>query len=294
VFVGSNNLTVGGTETNFEASIRLDFSLPSDAAALAPFTNLWDELMPPNCPATNALSTTILEGLIADGVVPDERTMRLTNGAIGSSGKTAPRAPRSRLPVVPPSALPPKPTKARQAKTGIAPAPMTKKAPVSGPAVPPSSSAAQALAIQIKPHHNGEIFLSVTAALQYPSFFSFPFNGRTTPKRAGNPSYPQLTPDPIVNIEVFGASNTPILTRTAYALNTVYYEKKSEIRITASPLVGVVPDYSVMIISKSSVTGIDYEITIHTPSSPDYGAWVATCNQQMPSGGSTPRRFGWI
>ncbi|WP_080726128.1 phospholipase D family protein [Sinorhizobium meliloti] len=294
VFVGSNNLTVGGTETNFETSIRLDFSLPSEASALTPFTNLWDELMPSSCPATTVLTTAILENLVADGTVPDERAMRTSVATSGAGGTTAPTPPRSGLPVLPPSALPPKKKKPAKAAAGTSSAPPAVPSPVSLPTVPQSSSAAQALAIQIKPHNNGEIFLSVTAALQYPSFFRFPFNGQTTPKIPGNPSYPQLTPDPVVNIAVFGAASTPILTLNAYPLNTVYYEKKSEIRITASPLVGVVPDYSVMVMAKSSTPGIDYEITIHTPTSPDYAAWVATCNQQMPGGGSLPRKFGWL
>lgn len=290
IFAGSNNLTVGGTETNFEASIRLDFVLPNEAAALEPFTALWNELMPP-CPATRQLTPSVLDSLISEGTVPDERTMRMTTGT-SSGGIVPPRPPRSGLPIVPPSALP-----AKKVKVAKAPATSTATSSTSAsvvPVVPQSSSAAQALVIQIKPHHNGEIFLSVTAALQYPSFLDFPFNGHTNPKRPGNPSYPQRDPDPIVNIAVYGSSPTPVLILPSYGLNTVYYEKKSEIRITASPLVGVVPDYSVMIMSKGSSPGVDYDIVIHTPASPDYLAWVATCNQQMPGGGSTPRRFGWI
>jgi hypothetical protein len=85
-----------------------------------------------------------------------------------------------------------------------------------------------------------------------------------------------------------------MLTLTDYPLNTVYYETKSEIRITASPLVSSVPDYSVMIMQQSTDPAIDYEITIHRPDSPDYGAWVAACNQFMPSGGKAPRKFGWF
>jgi hypothetical protein len=153
---------------------------------------------------------------------------------------------------------------------------------------------ASGFAIQIKPHHNGEIFLSVSAALQNPAFFRWPFTGATTPKKPGNPSYPQLDPDPVVNIVVYGAPTTPLLTLSMYHLNTVYYEAKSEIRITAAPLVAVVPEYSVMIMQTSNTPGIDYDITIHTPASPDYNAWVTACNQTMPSGGSTPRRYGWF
>lgn len=56
LFVGSNNLTVGGTETNFEAAVRIDFDLPDDAPNLKPFTDCWEELLPKQCPATSVLN----------------------------------------------------------------------------------------------------------------------------------------------------------------------------------------------------------------------------------------------
>ena len=97
-----------------------------------------------------------------------------------------------------------------------------------------------------------------------------------------------------MDIVVFGRSPVPVLTRSSYALNTVYYERKSEIRITASPLVDVVPDYSVMVMERSSTPGTTYDITIHRPDSPEYPAWVAACNQTMPGGGKRPRKYGWF
>ena len=145
-----------------------------------------------------------------------------------------------------------------------------------------------------RPHHNGEIILSLTATMQNPAFFDWPFTGRTTPKKPGNPSYPQRIPDPIANVAVYGAELLPALTLNRYPLNTVYYEKKREIRITAAPLVPMAPDYSVMILERSDITGVDYEITIHRPDSPDHAIWLARCNQSMPGGGRTPRRFGWF
>ena len=286
VFVGSNNLTVGGTETNFEATIRVDLKLPDDDKALEPFGAAWTEMLPSACPATRKLNRTLLSELIRDGTVPDETTMR-TGRASGLGGSSPPKATRSGLKVKPPSALP-----ARK---------LSKKAAPAAPPIPSLPGAAsvdpntaQGIAIQIKPHDNGEIFLSVTAALQNPAFFKWPFNGMTVPKLGGNIGYPQLTPDPRINVVVYGGPAAPRLVLLNYALNTVYYEKKSEIRITASPLVSLVPDYSVMIMRNSDEPGIDYEMTIHTPQSPDYAGWVAACNQQMPGGGKTPRKFGWF
>lgn len=282
VFVGSNNLTVGGTETNFEATLCLDIALPADKTALAPFEDCWAELLPKNCPATAKLSRTLLDKLIQDGVVPDESAVATKTG---STAKTyGPKAPKSGLKTKPPSTLPGK--KPVKAKAGAIPS--TKLAKTT------EEYGTQGLAIQIKPHHNGEIFLSVTAALQNPAFFGWPFTGMTVPKKGGNAGYPQLTPDPRVNISVFGKGGAVVLTREDYALNTVYYEKKSEIRITATPLVNHVPPYSIMVMRKSDVADIDYDIEIHRPDSPDYGAWVATCNQSMPGGGQAPRKFGWF
>ena len=284
-FVGSNNLTVGGTEKNFEAAIDVGFDLPDDADALASFETAWYELLPPSCPATRLLTITLLSQLRADRVVVAEKDMRPNAGQDAGFGRSIREAPEG-FHVVPESPLPKKLLSSK-------PAPLITKG---GTPVGPDRSEAsvRGFAIQIKPHHNGEIFLSRTAASQNPAFFGWPFTGKTTPKKPTNPSYPQLDPDPIVNITVFGNASAPILTLNSYALNTVYYAAKSEIRVTASPLVDVVPDYSVMLMEPSTTSGLTYEITIHTPDSPEYAGWVTACNQIMPGGGKEPRRYGWF
>lgn len=272
-FVGSNNLTVGGTETNYEAAIAIEFGLPADADDLAAFDDAWTALLPPACPATLPLDGAALDRLVTAGLVVDERAMRAgrPRGDAASFGTARGQLFRG-VRVLPESPLPP-----RSAAAGNEP-----------------RHEARRLAIQIKPHHNGEILLSVRAAMQNPSFFDWPFTGRTTPKKRGNPSYPQRVPDPIVNVAVYGAARSPALTLNHYGLNTVYYEKKREIRITAKPLVPIVPDYSIMILERSDVEGVDYEITVHRPDSPDHGIWLARCNQRMPGGGRMARRFGWF
>jgi hypothetical protein len=289
-FVGSNNLTVGGTETNFESALQVDLDVIKDALMLKELEAAWTELLPASCPATRKLDALLLAKLVADGDVLPERAIRSANGS-GASGSSPRRTSRSGLTLKPASALPKLatgaaalslPTKGSSKKTAQAGV---------GATIPP---VARGLAIQIKPHRNGEIFLSVDAARQYPAFFRWPFNGATTPKKPGNPSYPQLVPDPVVSITVYGAGLAPLLTMSSYNLNTIYYKKNSEIRVTASPLVGVVPDYSVMIMEVSATSGVDYDITIHTPASKDYAAWVSACNQEMPGGGKTPRKYGWF
>lgn len=285
LFIGSNNLTVGGTETNFEAGVEIDIALPADAASLQPFLDCWVELLPAACPATSVLNNALLASLILDGTVPDETIVQQNKAAAQAKKGLAPKPPKSGLAIKPPSALPRK-------QAVAAPAGGAAGAAAGAPVITPYG--AQGLAIQIKPHHNGEIFLSVTAALQNPAFFRWPFSGLTVPKKAGNPAYPQLTPDPIVAITVYGAGLSPQLILPNYALNTVYYAKKSEIRITAAPLVEIVPDYSIMIMRGSSTPGLDYDIAIHRPDSPDFASWLAACNQTMPGGGQQPRKFGWF
>jgi hypothetical protein len=294
LFIGSNNLTVGGTETNFETAVEISCVLPADDADLAPVRAAWAALLPSACPATRKVDAALVAALAADGTLPDEAAMATRTGA-GTAGAGS-RALKSGLSIQPASPLP-RTIMERAAAAARAASLAAQAAPAPVPLVAVQAAApvrAQRFAIQIKPHDNGEIFLSVTAALQNPPFFKWPFNGWTVPKRAGNPSYPQLVPDPIVNLEVWGSGIIPVFRRDKYSLNTVYYRRKSEIRITAAPLVPWVPDYSVMVMELSSAQGIDYDIAIYRPDSPDYQRWVDACNQTMPGGGKTPRKFGWF
>ena len=282
-FVGSNNLTVGGTEKNFESAVDIKLDLPGDANDLVTLQAAWTALLPPKCAATRLLTPKLLADLLANQIVVSERAMHPNAGQDTRLGRKR-HAPPAGFVILPESPIPKK-------RLPSKPAALATTAPAA-----PSASVAnvRGFAIQIKPHHNGEIFLSRTAASQNPAFFGWPFTGKTTPKKATNPSYPQLDPDPIVNVTVFGKAPTPLLTLDSYALNTVYYATKSEIRITASPLVGVVPDYSVMLMEQSTAPDTTYEITIHTPDSPEYAGWVTACNQTMPGGGMKPRKFGWF
>ena len=284
LYLGSNNLTVGGTETNFEAAVLVEAALPADNAVLTEIDDLWNQLLPARCVATRRLDQLLLSNLVAAGDVVDEKAIRKTLNKATGAKKTS--TPKAGLKLKPPSPLP------IGSKTVVA---AQQAAPAPAPHAAVATPAAQAvgLAIQIKPHHNGEIFLSKLAVNQNPAFFEFPFNALTVPKAGGAP-YPQRLPDPVVNIQVYGAGGALLHTENEYKLNTVFYEPKKEIRVTASPLVEHVPEYSVLVMTPGETTGIDYEMTIYTPDSPDYASWVAACNQQMPGGGKVPRKFGWF
>ena len=105
-FIGSNNLTVGGTEKNFEAAVHLTLDLPEDAAELSFLESSWSELLPASCPATTRLDKAGLERLAADNVVVEEKSMRAGTGDGDSA--TVGRRHRSRLPIKPESPLPEK------------------------------------------------------------------------------------------------------------------------------------------------------------------------------------------
>jgi hypothetical protein len=276
IIVGSNNLTDGGLYRNYEASSRTVYALPDEQAALDKALSELKRFLQPIGPIAAALTPAYLSTLLALPEIPPEAVARRTraegiprrppSSVFGyESIPQAPKAPGWKLPSAPTTPLPvQEPTKT------------------------------DSLAIQVRAHPNGEIFLSVTAALQNPSFFNWPFTGKTTPKKTGNPSYPQIIPDPVVDIVVYGAAQAPQMTLSGYSLNTVYYKKKSEIRVTASPLVGVLTDNSIMIIRRSEAVDRDYDIVIHLPESPNYKPWLDACDQTMPGGGKQPRRFGWF
>ncbi|MCL2069638.1 MAG: phospholipase D family protein [Treponema sp.] len=281
-FIGSNNLTIGGTERNFETLVDLDLNVENDMNAITEIKSFWEMLLPSSCPITEKLDTILLNKLFEENIIIDEKSLQNKRKLINE--KTRKSNFFGRLQIKPGSNLPKNINEAiNKNRIKIKPITITQKnAIISG------------LVIQIKPHHNGEIFLSFVAVKQHPDFFRWPFTGRTIPKKMGNPSYPQLIPDPVVNISVYGNLDTPLLVLNNYHLNTIFYEAKKEIRITASPLVNIVPEYSIMIMENGREQGIDYEITIFTQDNENYDSWLEKCNQQMPSGGKQPRKFGWF
>jgi hypothetical protein len=149
--------------------------------------------------------------------------------------------------------------------------------------------------IQIVPHDNGEVFLSKIAADQDPEFFGLPFTGLTIPKTLGGRPYPQRLPDPIVNIRIYDAQGNIIEDRDNYPLNTVFYDVKSEIRITLSQdFVRKIEPFSVLVMRRTSDRH-DYDLDVFCPGTATYEQYLDACTQTMPSGGSDrARKMGWI
>jgi hypothetical protein len=283
-YIGSNNLTVGGTETNLESFIKLELDLPGDAETYSTFHSCWTDCLP----ISVKLDTQLLSELLERGLVWDEKRIRTRDSSGGTSDPMpAFDNPQQGLRLVPPSPLP----GGRRLSTAPKLPPRPELA-----IVQTSTSPAEALVMQIVPHDNGEVFLSKLAVNQNPDFFGFPFEGRTTPKFSKNPPYPQRLPDPVVNVTVFDEHGGRAAQHSRLGLNTVYYENKGEIRITVpQDVVAATPPFSIMVMQVGRAPGIDYEISVFAPGNPEYDRLLAACNQTMPSGGRpVARRFGWL
>ncbi len=292
-YIGSNNLTVGGTETNLETYVKIGLALPDETDVLSSILECWKDAAGSATP----LTADLLADLVAADIVPGESRMRRPASGAGEQGKGSPKSRKKlavpKLTVVPPSVVP-RDGIVAEMKKAAANAKLGKEM-AKAPLAAGSSLGAQVLVIQIIPHHNGEIFLSKTAIDQDPAFFGWPFTGHTVPKKASNPTYPQRVPDPVVTIVVYDDKGKAAMRYDGWNLNTVYYATKSEIRITVPPEVcRAAPEYSVMVMRQAEDVR-DYDIEIYVPGGPRYNAHLALCNQTMPSGGKTvARKFGWI
>jgi len=282
-YVGSNNLTVGGTETNAETFVKFELDLPADNQLVLELEDCWNDALRISLP----LNQFLLDQLVRSRQVIDEqlmhrlgalrkRSLRKQQGRTTATSQAPPSFPS--ILIKPPSSLPK--LSFQRKKTKYPPQPV-------GPLPPPAMAlpVVQALVIQIVPHNNGEVFLSKTAVNQNPAFFGWPFTGQTTPKFAHNPSYPQRVPDPVVNLNVYDSGGNLVVSYRSYDLNTVYYSKKSEIRITVpQDVVHNAPAYSILVMREAPQnTPRDYDIEIFAPGSTQFGQHLSVCNQKMGS-----------
>ncbi|MFQ5923091.1 MAG: phospholipase D family protein [Anaerolineales bacterium] len=283
-YVGSNNLTPGGTETNSESYVRLEIDPEEEREIAKALRNLWADSRSVAIPLTRKLKNS----LESDGVLLDESRARPTRPRGAPKERDGVRMSFPQIQVSPPSPIPARSLKKRKPPATKAPQPSPQASLAPG---------ARALVMQVLPHSNGEVLLSKTAVDQHPLFFGWPFTGRTTPKKASNPSYPQRLPDPIVTISVYDAAGARVVQHLNYGLNTVYYERKSEIRITVpQDVVQNAPDYSILVMQHPPPDqGYDYDLEFYAPGSSTYSSYLRVCNQSLPSGGKPQaRRFGWI
>ncbi|MBK8964013.1 MAG: phospholipase D family protein [Candidatus Competibacteraceae bacterium] len=300
LYYGSHNLTTGGTETNLEAGLCLNLDLPEDVLICDEAYAGWEALLPGQFAGTQKLTAALLGQLVSAGFVLDEtqaRTVTLLKPSRPENDEkrivlpTRGHNPFARLQPKPAS---PRPVANRKPRARRGTSSPTVNQPV--PQAATNTTTSETLVMQINPHHNGEVFLSKKAVEQNQPFFGFPFTGSTTPKKgSSNKPYPQRDPDPVINVVIYDTAGNQSFTKSNFALNTVFYEEKSEIRVTISPDIREKIDpFSIMVMRQSDTPGIDYDIEIYNPNSSKYQDFLAVCDQTMPSGGGQARKFGWL
>lgn len=326
-YYGSSNFTSGGLETNFEGGVLIDFELPNDQTAFNDLLNQFNVLSAPTCSCSTTLTPAFLNILISKNLLLDETiaSPRTTASAATPSSGATPSATSSSgalfgtIPIKPARPIPKSIMLSAASSSGIVinpPRRTSKKSSAKiakGISASTSKSAPKAsssyiipvvvdgFVIQVSPHNNGEIHLSKLATDQNAPFFHYPFTGMTVPKKPSNPSYPQCVPDPIVNIRVFDSTGSLVNTVLNYSLNTIYYTKKSEIRITITPSIlnglNLAPtaNYPILVMRTSAIPGCDYDLDFYAEGSTDYNNYLALCNQSLPSGVKpSPRKMGWF
>jgi HKD family nuclease len=320
VIVGSSNLTQGGLFMNHEAAVAvtLDLADSESAATLAACRSAIDPWQTVG-PACLRVDASVIQRLYAEGDLLPERaiaTARRVAAAVPRSGSSARTVGRSPLfgssgavsappvppplpPMAPPAVIapvaPPPPSRTRPRRRLAASTPSPGATP-RGVAITAAGAIHHALVIEVRPHHNGEIFLSKIAVDSDPGFFGFPFSGWTIPKRRGNPPYPMAQPDPQVEIFVYDQSGR-LRIHTPHSLNLVYYTPKSEIRITIPPEpLNAIPQMSILAMTRNPRQALDYQLDFYPPGCTDPRAQrlARRLVHQLPSGGAAiRRRYGW-
>lgn len=283
-YIGSNNLTSGGIETNAESYVKFEMTFPGDSTLRNQFIRCWDETLT----ISLTLDENLIDRLLRKGWVLNESQMRSERAERNARPEN--REAEEIIIQFPEFRIVPNIPIPRTVLTE------TTRHEVGEEVVISLLEEMQSFVLEIIVHHNGEILLSKTATNQNPAFFGWPFTGRTVPKRESNPSYPQREPDPIVDIFIYNAEGNNIHTQHRHNLNTVYYTLKGEIRITIPQgIVHLIPEFSLLVLRKSLTVGLDYDILIYQEGSQDYRMYLEVCNQSMPSGGNIrARRFGWL
>jgi HKD family nuclease len=305
-YLGSNNLTFGGTEVNFESYIRITLESPKDDPLLKQIEACWDDSYKHALECNEEL----LNRLVKDKLVISEKEIKEIRAKAKSENNTSNnKADIDEIPFLNFKIFPPNTISANTLKSvsiSITESDGGSKEKKSGHKtklkLTDEDLSLSTLIMHISPHHNGEILLSKLAVNQKPSFFGYPFTGETIPKKEDNESYPQRVPDPIVNIVVYDSDLKESLLYENFNLNTIYYTLKSEIRITVPmDIIRLTEPFTdgpypiLLITDKTEDVKLDYILEIYLPGSQRYDLLETKCNQNMPSGGKTlSRKFGWM
>ncbi|WP_162713320.1 phospholipase D family protein [Salinibacter ruber] len=82
-YVGSNNLTTGGLETNFESGIQMELNSPEDDPLKYEFYECWEDTVD----VARRLDESRLSDLVDEGLVPTEESMQPTTARTQDEGQ---------------------------------------------------------------------------------------------------------------------------------------------------------------------------------------------------------------
>lgn len=305
--VGSGNLTAGGLFLNHELAVAIDLDLADEPSALF-YTRLREAISVWQTPGDACLEVDakllrslyesgdlLTEAVIAAGSRANRaatRRGRAANAAgrpalFGSSGASSTAPTPLPLPPMAPPAVTPEAEPARR---------LTQESGGNTPPPRPTRGTHATFLIEVRPHHNGEVFLSKLAIDEDPGFFGSPFSGWTTPHNPRNQPYPMLEPDPCVELVVLDERGKALV-RLAHRLNVVHYTLKSEIRITLPPEpLAHIPQMSLLAMTRNPSATFDYRLEFLPPNCSTRRAKSlrAKLTRQLPSGGAQQRRrYGW-
>lgn len=328
--IGSTNLTEGGLFTNHEVSAVGQLNAVDDSATLASLHQALDLWQTPG-PCCMTVDTAILQQLHDQGDLPSEAQVRAANVAsrratrrtrtsddrpgspirFGSSGAASAPTPSPFPTDVPDAAVvvravedpddgPEPDAEAHPSDSSTSTPGGAGSATTSGRGESATGSTPSRLldrrqfAIEVRPHHNGEVFLSYRAVQERPDFFKYPFTGSSVP-RAGGRSYPAMDPDPTVELVIYDTSSTVLHHIPSHPLNVVDYEPKREIRLTVPDgLQRSIPQMSVLVITEQPTAHLDFRLEFWPPGSRGASDYAAVLTTALPTGGApVARHYGW-
>jgi len=306
---GSGNLTGGGLYSNYEAFVCLEMDQSEPVyGSVAGMLASWRDATQPEIVQ---VTPTVMDTLHKSGELPSEAAIRRVATVVRSARavvagvsagaraatqvfKPAPVAPPPTAPSMPPLPAPPVmpiwPTRIPGAAT-TSPTATPAPAVIGGAALVPQHDE---LLIVVNPRNKTEIYLAQAPLKDDPAFFGWPFLGRTTPHRFGNPGQPQPDPLPTAEITVFDASGAvvgylddPSLKLWTYSFGS---SANDDFRMTlTNGLHALVPDGSIMVMKRQPPSGRDYEITIFPPGHSSHAGLLSACTESLRGG----RRYGW-
>ena len=317
---GSGNLTGGGLFTNYEAGVALSMAL--DDPALGVMVNVLDEWSDEGRPEVVKVTADSLQAMHDAGELPSEAAIRLATqlsrttraviagvgrGVRASSGLFRPAAGHPIPPVPAAPDLPVPPVTPRPVPRLSAPqsAPGSATRPGPRPSSPAPSRPPVVLSTDLVPLHDRllievypgratEIYLAMAPLRDDPAFFGWPFLGRTTPRGRGNVGQPQPDPLPTADVTVYkpdrsvaGSGFDPSLKLWTYTSGPSHND---DFRMTLTGgLLRLVPDGSVLVMTRQPPSGSDYAIDIYPPGHPQHATLLAACSETLRGG----RRYGW-